>query len=160
MQRRPMILHVSAIASKSIMVSPCIRASSSEARTAEVWRLAKTGNIAGLKMERQQMTPVQQKELRVDVRAVRPSPTDHRHAACVCVRSRASYSDCTQVGVNFADVFTCLGLYQAAPKAQVVPGLEVSRVASLLAASAFATSGSADCCVLTATSRLLSLQAW
>ena len=30
-----------------------------------------------------------------------------------------------QVGVNFADVFTCLGLYQAAPKENVVPGLEV-----------------------------------
>lgn len=30
-----------------------------------------------------------------------------------------------QVGINFADVFTCLGLYQAAPKEDVVPGLEV-----------------------------------
>ena len=30
-----------------------------------------------------------------------------------------------QVGVNFADVFTCLGLYAAAPKEDVTPGLEV-----------------------------------
>jgi hypothetical protein len=30
-----------------------------------------------------------------------------------------------QIGINFADVFTCLGLYQAAPKENVIPGLEV-----------------------------------
>lgn len=31
-----------------------------------------------------------------------------------------------QVGLNFADVFTTLGLYAAAPAKDVVPGLEVT----------------------------------
>ncbi|KAL0036568.1 hypothetical protein WJX79_000784 [Trebouxia sp. C0005] len=32
------------------------------------------------------------------------------------------------IGINFADVFTCLGLYQAAPKENVIPGLEFAGV--------------------------------
>jgi NADPH:quinone reductase-like Zn-dependent oxidoreductase len=32
------------------------------------------------------------------------------------------------IGLNFADLFTCLGLYNAAPKADFVPGLEFSGV--------------------------------
>ena len=32
------------------------------------------------------------------------------------------------VGLNFADLFTCLGLYNAAPKTDFVPGLEFSGV--------------------------------
>lgn len=52
-----------------------------------------------------------------------------------------------QVGINFADVFTCLGLYQAAPKNNVVLGLEVGYL--------FVALSSTSCCAMR---RLLSLQ--
>lgn len=32
----------------------------------------------------------------------------------------------THVGLNFADVFACLGLYSATPKGEFTPGLEFS----------------------------------
>ena len=40
-------------------------------RSTEVWRLAKTGNIANLKLEQQHLPPLQQQEVAVDVKAVR-----------------------------------------------------------------------------------------
>ena len=97
MQSRSVPLRVSAAASESIMASHVVRASSSQERTAEVWRLAKTGNINNLKLERQKMTPVQQKEVRVDVKSVRPAPTDHMPYVCMCgvaPMADAEHSDC------------------------------------------------------------------
>lgn len=65
---------------------------------AKVWRLARTGNIAELTLQEDAV----------------PSPKAGQ--ATVAVKA---------IGINFADVFTCLGLYQAAPKENVIPGLEV-----------------------------------
>ncbi|KAL3157367.1 hypothetical protein ABBQ32_011844 [Trebouxia sp. C0010 RCD-2024] len=67
-------------------------------REAKVWQLVKTGNIANLKLDNTIIAPPKPSQVTVAVKAV---------------------------GINFADVFTCLGLYQAAPKNSVVPGLEV-----------------------------------
>lgn len=44
-------------------------------------------------------------------------------------RSRHLCPATLQVGLNFADVFTALGLYAAAPKGDVIPGLEVNHSA-------------------------------
>lgn len=69
--------------------------------TAKVWRLARTGNIAELTLQEDAV----------------PSPKAGQ--AIVAVKA---------IGINFADVFTCLGLYQAAPKENVIPGLEFAGV--------------------------------
>lgn len=46
-----------------------------------------------------------------------------------------------QVGLNFADVFTVLGLYAASPKADVTPGLEVMNPSMLNKAKPAMTMG-------------------
>ena len=36
------------------------------------------------------------------------------------------------IGLNFADIFACLGLYSATPKGSFIPGLEFSGVVDAL----------------------------
>jgi len=71
------------------------------AQTREVWRIQRAGSLDALRCERETLPPPRAGELRVAVRAV---------------------------GLNFADVFACLGLYSATPAGAFVPGLELSGV--------------------------------
>lgn len=66
-----------------------------------IWKQDKTGNIASLILRKDRLQPPAPGEARIAVKAV---------------------------GLNFADVFTTLGLYAAAPKTEVIPGLEFSGV--------------------------------
>lgn len=112
-------------------MKPTISCSSAPAQAdsiARVWRLAKTGNIANLKLEESTLTPARPGQARVAVKAVKVVHilTDQATALHgLCSNCFMSTENLMQVGVNFADVFTCLGLYQAAPKENVIPGLEV-----------------------------------
>ena len=63
----------------------------------QVYRMAKTGSIADLKLEKQELQEPGPDEVTVAVRAI---------------------------GLNFADVFAMQGLYKAAPKMDFIPGLE------------------------------------
>ena len=111
-------------------VSVCRRMSttaSSDAacRHAKLWKLPKTGNINNLTLVEQTLPAPSAGQVTVAVRAVR------RRCSCPFhvyknLRSGTQHTACMQVGINFADVFTCLGLYAAAPKEAVTPGLEVS----------------------------------
>ncbi|MBM4224359.1 MAG: zinc-binding dehydrogenase, partial [Gammaproteobacteria bacterium] len=61
------------------------------------WRIAQAGSLARLKLIEESLPPPATGEVQVEVEAI---------------------------GVNFADVFACLGLYSATPKGSFVPGLE------------------------------------
>lgn len=63
----------------------------------QVWRQTKPGNLAGLTIQREELPEPQPHEVQVSVHSV---------------------------GLNFADVFACLGLYSATPEGNFVPGLE------------------------------------
>lgn len=65
----------------------------------EIWRVSRAGSLGRLKRVRDRLAPLQPGEAQVAVEAV---------------------------GLNFADVFACLGLYSATPKGAFVPGLEFS----------------------------------
>jgi NADPH:quinone reductase-like Zn-dependent oxidoreductase len=65
------------------------------------WTVTKTGALSGLRLDEDELPPPGPGEVRVKVRAV---------------------------GLNFADVFSVLGLYQAAPPTPFVPGLELCGV--------------------------------
>jgi len=67
----------------------------------EVWRTARAGSLDGLRLEREVLPPAGVGEARVEVWAV---------------------------GLNFADIFACLGLYSATPRGPFIPGLEFSGV--------------------------------
>jgi NADPH:quinone reductase-like Zn-dependent oxidoreductase len=62
-----------------------------------VWRIGRAGSLDRLAREEDQLAVPGAGEARVSVRAI---------------------------GLNFADIFACLGLYSATPKAPFVPGLE------------------------------------
>jgi len=66
----------------------------------EAWRLT-AGNIAALEKKNVELGPAGANEVTVEVRAC---------------------------GLNFADVFACLGLYSATPQGEFTPGLEFSGV--------------------------------
>lgn len=70
---------------------------------ARVWRVAKTGSLAALRLAEQPLGALAEGRVRIDVRAV---------------------------GLNFADVFAVLGLYSATPAVPFIPGLEVCGVVS------------------------------
>ncbi|MBM4233199.1 MAG: zinc-binding dehydrogenase [Gammaproteobacteria bacterium] len=61
------------------------------------WRIAQAGSLARLKLIEEPLPPPGSGEVQVEVEAI---------------------------GINFADVFACLGLYSATPKGSFVPGLE------------------------------------
>ena len=67
----------------------------------DVWRMPRAGSLGRLRLEREALPPPSVGEASVEVSAV---------------------------GLNFADVFACLGLYSATPKGPFVPGLEFSGV--------------------------------
>ena len=97
-------------------------------REAKVWQLFKTGNIANLKLQTIVVAFPKPTQVTVAVKAVNfalqlPSMFHRASPNVACM---------LQVGINFADVFTCLGLYQAAPKEMVVPGLEVGHLLLIL----------------------------
>ena len=67
----------------------------------QIWQLPKTGDISRLQLVGDDL--------------------NEPDAGCVTVRVAA-------VGLNFADVFACLGLYSATPSGAFVPGLEFAGV--------------------------------
>lgn len=67
----------------------------------EVWRIDRAGSLARLTRRSEDLPDPAPGEARVAVRAI---------------------------GLNFADVFACLGLYSATPRGSFVPGLEFSGV--------------------------------
>lgn len=69
--------------------------------TREVWRIARAGSLGRLSRQRETLAPPATGEARVRVEAI---------------------------GLNFADIFACLGLYSATPKGAFVPGLEFAGV--------------------------------
>ena len=66
-----------------------------------VWRITRQGAVANLQLQSEPMPELQPGQVLVEVAAV---------------------------GLNFADVFCCLGLYAAAPKGAFIPGLEFAGV--------------------------------
>jgi len=69
--------------------------------TCDVWRIARAGSLARLRKQSCRLSSPGPGEARIAVKAV---------------------------GLNFADVFACLGLYSATPKGAFVPGLEFAGV--------------------------------
>jgi alcohol dehydrogenase len=67
----------------------------------EVYRVVKPGSIAGLSRREEDLSPPNDEEVTVQVRAI---------------------------GLNFADVFSIFGLYSATPKGTFIPGLEYAGV--------------------------------
>ena len=65
--------------------------------TRDVWRIYRAGSLGDLRREREDLGPPGPGEARVRVEAI---------------------------GLNFADVFSCLGLYSATPRGPFIPGLE------------------------------------
>lgn len=71
----------------------------------KVYRILRPGAISRLKITEESIPELKPDEVQVKVKSI---------------------------GLNFADVFTILGLYKAAPKADFIPGLEFSGVISAL----------------------------
>jgi len=69
--------------------------------TRRVWRIARAGSLSRLRLIEEPLPPPAEGEVQVAVQAV---------------------------GLNFADVFACLGLYSATPRGAFVPGLESAGV--------------------------------
>lgn len=69
--------------------------------TREVWRISRAGSLKRLIQESDSLPPAGRGEARVLVEAI---------------------------GLNFADIFACLGLYSATPKGPFIPGLEFAGV--------------------------------
>ena len=82
------------------------------ARSREAWRVRRTGALGRLRRCTEGMPEPGPGEARVLVKAI---------------------------GVNFADVFACLGLYSATPKGDFVPGLEFAGVVEALGPAAPST---------------------
>jgi NADPH:quinone reductase-like Zn-dependent oxidoreductase len=74
-------------------------------RTREVWRIQRAGSFGRLERHSEEIPEPGSGEARVLVKAI---------------------------GLNFADVFACLGLYSAAPAGAFVPGLEFAGVVDVL----------------------------
>lgn len=70
---------------------------SSDSLTRRVWRIPKAGSLSKLALVEEPLSAPAAGEVQVEVQAI---------------------------GVNFADVFACLGLYSATPKGSFIPGLE------------------------------------
>ncbi len=71
----------------------------------DVWRIDRAGSLDRLARQTEELPPPPAGQVRVLVKAV---------------------------GLNFADLFACLGLYSATPKASFVPGLEIAGVVDAL----------------------------
>lgn len=66
-----------------------------------IWRIPRAGSLRHLALTRESLPPPASGEVQVEVLAV---------------------------GLNFADIFACLGLYSATPKGAFVPGLECAGI--------------------------------
>ncbi len=75
------------------------RSEGAAARQRRVWRIARAGSLGKLKLVADTLPPPAAGEVQVRVHAV---------------------------GLNFADIFACQGLYSATPKGPFVPGLEAA----------------------------------
>ena len=78
-----------------------------------VWRMSRAGSLDRLKLQEESLPPPGAAEARVRVEAI---------------------------GLNFADVFACQGLYSATPAGSFVPGLECAGVIESLGSAAQSTS--------------------
>ena len=65
------------------------------------YKVTKVGSLNNLRLVEEEISPLSEEEVTVEVKAI---------------------------GLNFADVFTILGLYKASPKRDFIPGLEFSGV--------------------------------
>ncbi|WGL15212.1 zinc-binding dehydrogenase [Microbulbifer bruguierae] len=74
-------------------------------QTRRVWRTEKAGAISNLRPVLEELRPLDEDKIRIDVKAV---------------------------GLNFADIFALTGLYSATPEDSFVPGLEFSGIVSAL----------------------------
>jgi len=79
------------------MTAPRPAESTTNFLTRQVWRIPKAGSLSALSRVEEPLAAPATGEVQVEVQAV---------------------------GVNFADVFACLGLYSATPKGSFIPGLE------------------------------------
>jgi synaptic vesicle membrane protein VAT-1 len=86
--------------------------------TRDVWRVRKAGSLRDLRREREGLAPPGPGEARVRVEAI---------------------------GLNFADVFSCLGLYSATPRGSFVPGLECAGTVEAVADPAPGSGGRHGC---------------
>lgn len=68
-------------------------------RERRVWRIARAGSLANLKLVTESLPPPAADEVQVRIHAV---------------------------GLNFADIFACQGLYSATPRGPFIPGLEAA----------------------------------
>lgn len=73
--------------------------------TRDVWRIDRAGSLDRLTRRSEPLDPPSAGEVRVAVKAI---------------------------GLNFADIFACLGLYSATPKGSFIPGLEFAGVIDAL----------------------------
>ena len=78
-----------------------------------VWRTPGAGSLDRLKLQEESLSPPGPGEARIRVEAI---------------------------GLNFADIFACQGLYSATPSGSFVPGLECAGVIESLGAGAQSTS--------------------
>jgi len=76
-------------------------------KTRQLWRIAGAGSLSRLRLVEEALSPPGPGEVQVAIHAV---------------------------GVNFADIFACLGLYSATPQGSFVPGLEAAGVVVAVAA--------------------------
>lgn len=74
-----------------------------------VWRIDRAGSLDRLTRRVESVVPLAPGEVRVDVKAI---------------------------GLNFADIFACQGLYSATPKGSFIPGLEFAGVISEVSSGA------------------------
>jgi len=65
----------------------------------QVWRIDKSGDLSRLRQISEQLEAPERDQVQIRVRTV---------------------------GLNFADIFACLGLYSATPGGSFVPGLEIA----------------------------------
>lgn len=88
---------------KGRRTTPVVVASSSTTNKREVWEVSKPGSLSALELRKDvPLTALDEDKVRVEVKCI---------------------------GLNFADVFTVLGLYGATPKNETfIPGLEFSGV--------------------------------
>jgi len=78
--------------------------------TRQVWSIPRAGSLARLTLNSEPLAPPAEREVQVEV---------------------------TAVGVNFADVFACLGLYSATPTGRFTPGLECAGRVRCVAQASF-----------------------
>lgn len=75
--------------------------SNDTANSTRIWRITRAGSLSRLRLERSPLGPPGPGEVQVEIAVI---------------------------GLNFADIFACLGLYSATPPSAFVPGLECAGI--------------------------------